>query len=70
MKHTIKSLLIILFLGISTNLFSQVGELRNNFSIGVNGGMNFNKVTFTPNIQQTTYNGINGGISMRYISEK
>lgn len=51
--------------------FSQVGELRNNFSIGVNGGVNFNSLSLTPQGNQgAMLMGYAGGITARYISEK
>ena len=49
---------------------AQVGELRQNFSLGVNGGMNISSVTFSPTVHQKNLMGINGGITARYISEK
>ncbi len=49
---------------------AQVGESRNNWSVGVNGGMNLNKVSFDPKIKQNMQNGITGGITARYICEK
>ncbi len=49
---------------------AQVGELRQNFSLGVNGGMNISSVTFSPTVRQKNLMGINGGITARYISEK
>jgi hypothetical protein len=47
-----------------------VGEARRNLSVGINGGLNINKVTFSPTIKQQSMNGINGGLTIRYISEK
>ena len=49
---------------------SQVGELRNNFSVGVNAGLNYNNVSFSPKIQQSGLIGYGGGLTARYISEK
>lgn len=49
---------------------AQIGELRHNFSIGVNGGVNLNKVTFEPKIKQNMPMGITAGLTGRYISEK
>ena len=49
---------------------AQIGEQRHNFSLGVNGGINLNSVTFSPKVRQKNLMGINGGITARYISEK
>lgn len=49
---------------------AQIEERRNNFAIGVNGGMNFNTVFFSPSIKQNTHQGVVGGVTARYISEK
>ena len=49
---------------------SQVGEPRNNWSIGVNGGMNMSKVSFEPSIKQKSKNGMAMGLTVRYMSEK
>lgn len=50
--------------------FAQVGELRNNISVGFNGGVNINSVSFTPDIRQGSLTGMTGGFTARYISEK
>ncbi|WP_321480445.1 porin family protein [uncultured Bacteroides sp.] len=63
-------IMIIFAMIISMPLLAQVGELRNNFSIGISGGQNFNSVSFSPSIKQKTLNGFTGGITARYISEK
>ncbi|KAA6340567.1 hypothetical protein EZS27_011566, partial [termite gut metagenome] len=49
---------------------AQIGDLRNNLAIGLNGGINSNKVSFSPTIKQSTLIRYNGGITLRYISEK
>lgn len=49
---------------------AQVGEQRHNLSVGFNGGINLNSVSFNPTVQQKNLMGINGGLTMRYISEK
>lgn len=55
---------------LTTSAHAQVGELRNNFAVGVNGGINLNSVSFSPSIKQQNLMGINGGFTARYISEK
>ena len=59
--------LLILF---SLPAVAQVGEMRNNFAVGFNGGININSVSFTPTIKQGSLTGITGGVTARYISEK
>ena len=49
---------------------AQVGEQRHNLAIGFNGGINLNRINFSPTIQQKNLMGINGGVTLRYISEK
>lgn len=49
---------------------AQLGEERHNFAIGVNGGMNMSSVSFDPKIKQNSLNGMAGGITLRYMSEK
>lgn len=69
----IKSILIgtiLMFAGISLPASAQVGEMRHNFAIGINGGMTYNTVSFQPSVQQNGILGITGGVTARYISEK
>ena len=70
-KKTFASILLAGALCLSaTGLRAQVGEQRYNFAIGVNGGVNLNKVTFMPTVNQNMLMGTNAGITARYISEK
>lgn len=62
--------IIVLLLGATLPSMAQIGEMRHNFAIGVNGGVNLNKVTFEPKIKQSMPIGITGGLTARYISEK
>ena len=39
-------------------------------SVGINGGINLNSVSFSPRVRQNNLMGINGGLTARYISEK
>lgn len=65
-KHIFFGLLICA----SVPAVAQVGEYRNIWSVGVNGGMNLNKVTFESKIKQGYLKGFTGGVTARYISEK
>lgn len=68
-RNALIGLIFLLSIGIPAS--AQVGDYRNNWSIGVNGGMNLNKVTFQNlKIKQNYLKGVVGGITARYISEK
>ncbi|MBE6286626.1 MAG: PorT family protein [Mediterranea massiliensis] len=65
------SIITLLFIALSTlTVRAQIGDLRNNIAIGINGGVNMNKVSFSPTVKQKNLMGITGGITARYISEK
>ena len=49
---------------------AQVGEYRNDFSVGVNGGYMLSHVNFTPRVTQAYQGGYTGGLSVRYTCEK
>ena len=65
----IKILVMFLMLGGMT-ANAQIGEHRNDFSIGVNGGYLMSSVGFTPSIPQSQHGGLTGGFSFRYVCEK
>ncbi|HPW70733.1 MAG TPA: porin family protein [Bacteroides graminisolvens] len=69
-KKFLKTGIVLTFAAVSLPALAQIGELRNNIAVGVNGGMNFSNVSFTPKIKQKTTNGMTGGLTVRYISEK
>lgn len=60
-------LLAVVFQG---TLQAQVGNLMHNLSVGVSGGANVSFVDFSPTVNQTFQPGINGGIVLRYTSER
>lgn len=49
---------------------AQIGEHRNDLSVGVNGGYILGNVGFTPRVPQGQHGGITGGLSFRYVCEK
>lgn len=49
---------------------AQVEQPLRMFEVGVSGGMNLNRMEFQPSIRQTFEDGVNGGIMLRYTSEK
>lgn len=66
-KKVILTYLLLLFAVFS---YAQIGELRNNLSIGANGGALYNKVDYTPRVGQDGYYSYQFGGTIRYISEK
>ena len=71
MKHATRYLLTLL-LCLATTLMvqAQVGDLRHNLSIGVNGGINMSSVSFSPKVKKKDLIGPVYGITFRYISER
>lgn len=59
-----------LWMGFALPAIAQIGEARNNLSVGFNAGANLNGASFTPTIKQNSMTGITGGLTARYISEK
>ena len=44
----------LLLTGFTLSATAQIGEARSNFSVGINGGVNLNSVSFTPTIKQNS----------------
>ena len=63
-------LTIIAILLLSLGATAQVEQPRSILEVGVSGGLNLNSMEFQPSIRQNMLNGINGGMSVRYTSEK
>lgn len=57
-------------LAFSAGCHAQIEEPRNILEVGVSGGLNLNKMEFQPSIRQGLLQGVNGGINVRYTSEK
>lgn len=70
--RNIKGIIVgaVLLAGVVSPVNAQIGEQRRNFAIGINGGANYNTVSFNPTIKQNGLLGITGGVTARYISEK
>ena len=49
---------------------AQVGEHRNDFAIGINGGYVLTNIGFVPSVSQGFHGGLTGGLSLRYVCEK
>lgn len=69
-RNLIRAVALLLCAYMALPTHAQVGELRQNFAIGVSGGVNMNSVSFSPTVRQKNLMGINGGFVARYISEK
>ena len=52
------------------SLRAQVGEARNDWTVGVSGGMAMDKISFSPYISQSWHTGPMGGLTVRYTCEK
>ncbi len=67
-----RHILLIILLTCNLPLFAQLGEIRNNWSIGVNGGVNLNKVSFVSvvKVKEKMQLAPTMGITARFISEK
>ena len=57
-------------MALSASSHAQIEEPRNILEVGVSGGLNLNKIEFQPTIRQGLMQGANGGINVRYTSEK
>lgn len=70
MKLTIRSFTILVCTFFCMASHAQVGEMRNDFAIGVNGGFLMNRVSFDPTIRQSFKSGMMLGFTARYVCER
>lgn len=68
--HNILLLLLLPMFFHTTSTKAQVGERRNDFAIGFNGGYLMTKMDFDPSIKQSYKGAATFGVSARYICEK
>lgn len=68
MKKSLYTLFILLATSLAAK--AQVGEHRNQYSVGVHGGLNLSSVTFQPKLNLKMKQGIEGGVMLRYTCEK
>lgn len=66
-KVVLVSLLFVFFAG---KISAQLGEQRHNLAVGVNAGANLSTGSFLPSFKQANKQGMVGGFTARYISEK
>lgn len=67
MKKAITAFILLLFTYIG---YAQIESPRNILEIGVSGGLNLSRMDVQPTIRQKFIPGANGGVSIRYTSEK
>ena len=70
MMHKIKILSLTSMLSIPLCLHAQVGDKRNDFSLGVSGGATITRMDFSPKIKQSYKINPTFGVTMRYVCEK
>lgn len=70
MKLTIRSFTILVCTFFCMASHAQVGEMRNDFAIGANGGFLMNRVSFDPTIRQSFKSGMMLGFTARYVCER
>ena len=70
MKNIISIILFTVLLVLPHTAAAQVGQHRNDLSIGVNGGYVLSNVGFNPSVTQSLHGGISGGLSVRYVCER
>lgn len=62
--------LLIMAVAVSVETFAQIGEPRNQLTVGVSGGVAINTVDFDPTIKQKTHIAPTFGVALKYLSEK
>lgn len=72
LKHRICGLAaaVVLLMTSHVSAGAQIGDHRNDLSVGVNAGYIISNVGFTPKVTQLGHGGITMGLSMRYTCEK
>ena len=67
-KNILTAIFLLLF--ITPGAKAQIEQSRSILEVGISGGMNLNRMDFQPTIRQKLNSGMNGGVSVRYTSEK
>ncbi len=65
-----QTLTLVLFMLSLLPSAAQIGNYRQDFAIGVNGGYAFTNFRFTPKVNQGLHGGVMGGLTWRYTCEK
>ena len=66
----LRLLLVFTLVMLTSFASAQVGDFRNDLSIGINGGYQLNSIAFVPKVPQGMKGGVNLGLSARYVCEK
>lgn len=61
---------ILSLLAFCTGSYAQIEQPRSILELGFSGGLNLNRMEFQPSIRQHLAQGANGGLNIRYTSEK
>lgn len=69
-NRAMRKLSVAFLLMVSVSASAQIGQHRDDFSVGVNGGYVMSNVGFTPTVSQGQHGGITGGLSFKYVCEK
>ena len=69
-KSVVKVLPFYLFAFLPFTVSAQVGEYRNDFAVGFNGGYSMSSIAFVPKVPQGQLGGMTAGFSARYTCEK
>ena len=70
LKSVVKVLPFYLFAFLPFTVSAQVGEYRNDFAVGFNGGYSMSSIAFVPKVPQGQLGGMTAGFSARYTCEK
>ena len=62
----ILKLFIVLILAAPLSANAQIGQHRNDLSVGVNAGYVLSNVGFDPKVSQSLHGGLTGGLSFRW----
>ena len=65
-----RAVIFIVTLCAAMTAMAQIGEYRNEFAMGVNGGVSLSSVSFVPTVPQDQLVGKTAGLTLRYTGEK
>ncbi len=68
--HTKTLILALLLMALPLRMMAQVGEYRNDFSVGGGAGVALNTISFVPKVTQGMHIGPMAGVTARYVCEK
>lgn len=63
-------IVFLLFVLSTFSASAQIGQHRNDLSIGFNAGYVLSNISFTPKVTQSMHSGLSGGLTFRYVCEK